>query len=567
MTRTLISAYVICGALAAAAGIVLAARATVGSPTAGQGLELSAITVVVIGGTSLLGGRGTLTGTLGGVLLLALIESSFTLLQLEATLTDLIRGVVILAAAALFVRRLRPMSVLGLGEALLRLSAPGRQRLEHAPQLEAAVGGAELNALITAASALGAPAAWVTRLADNPLGRRIAAHAAAHGVGAIVDWDEDARAPLYFVEHGAVPRPSEVLYDRDGTAMRDLEAGHVRLGGARRGPRRRAASGITCALGDGPAAAARALLAEAGEAGARTAFDVNHRDRLWSWEEAVPGAARRARARRRAARRPATTSSGSSAGRASRRSSRAAPPTRSATSSSCMRETATVAPGRVEVAVTAVTADAELVSPAYEAEVVDAFGARRRRARRAARRPAGRRGARGRDRPGGMGLRLPAHDARRRLARPPGRPAPARPVRAPGAAVIVDAHVHVFRPASVLPRAVDELAPAQRDAPVEDLLAAMVAAGVRARGARPARHRGRVRRLGARPTTPTASPRSRWPTTRWARRGDVDALDARRAGFPFHGVRTQWLGDRRCCRSHAAALRRWQSAAWCCGRT
>ncbi len=107
VTRTLLGAYVICGMLAAAAGIVLASRATVGSPTAGQGLELSAITVVVIGGTSLLGGRGTLTGTLGGVVLLALIESSFTLLQLEATLTDLIRGVVILAAAALFVRRTR----------------------------------------------------------------------------------------------------------------------------------------------------------------------------------------------------------------------------------------------------------------------------------------------------------------------------------------------------------------------------------------------------------------------------------------------------------------------------
>ena len=107
VTRTLIAAYVICSALAAAAGVMLAARATVGSPTAGQGLELSAITVVVIGGTSLLGGRGTLLGTLGGVVLLALIESSFTLLQLDATLTDLIRGVVILAAAAIFVRRTR----------------------------------------------------------------------------------------------------------------------------------------------------------------------------------------------------------------------------------------------------------------------------------------------------------------------------------------------------------------------------------------------------------------------------------------------------------------------------
>jgi ribose transport system permease protein len=107
VTRTLLLAYVLCSMLAIAAGIMLAARATIGSPTAGQGLELSAITVVVIGGTSLMGGRGRLVGTLGAVALLALIESSFTLLQLEASLTDLIRGVVILCAAAIFVARPR----------------------------------------------------------------------------------------------------------------------------------------------------------------------------------------------------------------------------------------------------------------------------------------------------------------------------------------------------------------------------------------------------------------------------------------------------------------------------
>ncbi len=107
VSRTMVLAYAGGAALAALAGIVLAARATIGSPTAGQGLELSAITVVVVGGTSLLGGRGSLVGTLGGVTLLALVESSFTLLQLPATLTDLIRGIVILAAAAIFVSRTR----------------------------------------------------------------------------------------------------------------------------------------------------------------------------------------------------------------------------------------------------------------------------------------------------------------------------------------------------------------------------------------------------------------------------------------------------------------------------
>ncbi len=107
VTKVLVTAYVLAGVLAALAGILLAARATIGSPTAGQGLELSAITVVVLGGTSLLGGRGSLVGTMGGVLLLSLVSSSVTLLQLPATLTELIRGVVILAAAALFVTKVR----------------------------------------------------------------------------------------------------------------------------------------------------------------------------------------------------------------------------------------------------------------------------------------------------------------------------------------------------------------------------------------------------------------------------------------------------------------------------
>lgn len=101
--RVVTWAYIIAGIFAASAGIMLAARASIGSPTAGQGLELSAITVVVIGGTSLLGGKGSLAGTLGGVLLLALVTVSMTLLQLPSTLTDLIRGAVIVAAATLFV--------------------------------------------------------------------------------------------------------------------------------------------------------------------------------------------------------------------------------------------------------------------------------------------------------------------------------------------------------------------------------------------------------------------------------------------------------------------------------
>jgi 2-dehydro-3-deoxygluconokinase len=177
--------------------------------------------------------------------------------------------------------------VVGLGEAMLRLSAPGHERLEQASELRVEVGGAEVNALI-AATAWGARARWLTRLAGSPLGRRAAAHARAHGVEPVVDWDADARTALYFVEHGSAPRPSQVLYDRAGSAMSRLEADGFDWDAELDGAAAALTGGITCGLGDGAAAAAGALLAAARSRGARTFFDVNHRSRQWTWEQAAP---------------------------------------------------------------------------------------------------------------------------------------------------------------------------------------------------------------------------------------------------------------------------------------
>ena len=175
----------------------------------------------------------------------------------------------------------------GVGEALVRLAPPGHERLDQARELRLEVGGSELNALI-AAACFGVEATWLTRLADNPLGRRIAAHAAAHGVRPEVDWDPDARAALYFVETGAALRPSEVLYDRDATAMRALHPGRVDWDGHVRGARAVLSTGITCALGTAVAQVVLDVLAGARDAGGLTVFDVNHRSRLWSWQDALP---------------------------------------------------------------------------------------------------------------------------------------------------------------------------------------------------------------------------------------------------------------------------------------
>jgi 2-dehydro-3-deoxygluconokinase len=262
------------------------------------------------------------------------------------------------------------MSIVGLGESLVRLSAPGYERLEQAHRLDLHVGGAEMNALI-AAAALGLDATWLTRLADNPLGHRIAAHARAHGVECLVDWDPGARAPLYFVEHGTDLRPSEVLYDRSATAMTALTPDCFDWDAVVAGASAALCSGITCALGAGPARSVVALFDAAHAAGARTVFDVNHRRRLWSWEEAVPVL------RDVVAYVDVLLASEHDLARLLGAGSDLAHRAIDEFGAQVvvLRESADAGAGRVGVCVTAVTADAVETSHRYEAGVVDAFGA------------------------------------------------------------------------------------------------------------------------------------------------------------------------------------------------
>src|SRR3954466_4267889 len=97
---------------------------------------------------------------------------------------------------------------------MLRLTPPGLQRLEQANTLDLWIAGAELNVAVALAR-LGEPAAWVSRLPANPLGRRVLAHARANGVGTGgVQWADRGRVGLLFVELGQRPRPTASLYDR-----------------------------------------------------------------------------------------------------------------------------------------------------------------------------------------------------------------------------------------------------------------------------------------------------------------------------------------------------------------
>ncbi len=93
-----ISAYMISGALAACGGFILTARLASAQPTAGTGLELTAIAAVIIGGTRMTGGKGALVGTVVGALLLGLIDNGLNLLNVSSFLQNVVKGLVILIA-------------------------------------------------------------------------------------------------------------------------------------------------------------------------------------------------------------------------------------------------------------------------------------------------------------------------------------------------------------------------------------------------------------------------------------------------------------------------------------
>ena len=168
------------------------------------------------------------------------------------------------------------------GEAMVRLSPPDGRMARDAPSFEVFVGGAELNVAVAAAQ-LGVDATWVTALPDGPFADRIIDHARRFGVDPVV-CSSSARAGTYVVQLGAAPRGSEVFYDRAGSAFQVATtetAVHEQLS---KPVDAVLASGISMALGTEPLRSVRALL-DRGH-GAVRFFDVNHRAKLWSADEA-----------------------------------------------------------------------------------------------------------------------------------------------------------------------------------------------------------------------------------------------------------------------------------------
>jgi ribose transport system permease protein len=106
----LVMAHVLCSVLSGIAGLLLLSRTSVGSPTIGsQGsYDLMSIAAVVLGGTLLAGGRGSIMGTLGGVAIFAVLDNIMSVMEVNSFLRDVIRGLVIVVAVAVYARRAIP---------------------------------------------------------------------------------------------------------------------------------------------------------------------------------------------------------------------------------------------------------------------------------------------------------------------------------------------------------------------------------------------------------------------------------------------------------------------------
>ena len=179
--------------------------------------------------------------------------------------------------------------ILCFGELLLRLTAPGRELLLQSGRLDMHVGGAEANVAVALAR-LGHATAMASRVPDNALGDAATGALRRHGVDTSGVATGAGRMGLYFLSPGAGLRPSDIVYDREGSAFALAGPDDFDWDALLAGADLLHLSGITPALGPRSAAAAQAAAAAARAKGVPVSFDGNYRAQLWSRWDSDPAA-------------------------------------------------------------------------------------------------------------------------------------------------------------------------------------------------------------------------------------------------------------------------------------
>lgn len=172
------------------------------------------------------------------------------------------------------------------GEPMIRLSPPDFERLEQSTVLNLRVGGSEMNVAVVA-QRLGVESSFVTRLPENSLGYLVRNKVREQGVDTShIIWADQSRCGLYFVEFGAQPRASSVLYDRKHSAISEVRSGDFQWKNIFSGAQIYHTSGITPALSPSAASVTIESLKAAKAAGLTISLDLNYRARLWPEEQA-----------------------------------------------------------------------------------------------------------------------------------------------------------------------------------------------------------------------------------------------------------------------------------------
>ena len=177
--------------------------------------------------------------------------------------------------------------LIGLGEVMLRLSPPNKEKISQSETFEKNAGGSELN-VVSGAAMLGIRSAIVTKLPENKMGHFIRNKIRYGNVSddyIIYDHSPQKRLGVYYYESGAYPRKSSVIYDRANSSFCSLSLDEL--------PEDIYAktkifhiSSITLALDTSLQETAIEMIHKFHEAGAYISFDVNYRASLWSEEDA-----------------------------------------------------------------------------------------------------------------------------------------------------------------------------------------------------------------------------------------------------------------------------------------
>lgn len=172
--------------------------------------------------------------------------------------------------------------VVTFGEIMLRLSTPGYLRFSQAHQFDATFGGGEANVAVSLSN-FGIDTDFVTRVPDNDIASACLAELCSLGVGTGNIIRGGDRLGIYFLETGAVARPSKVVYDRAGSSIATIEKGMIDWDKAFEGASWFHWTGITPAISQGAAEVCLDAVKAANRLGITVSCDLNFRKNLWQY--------------------------------------------------------------------------------------------------------------------------------------------------------------------------------------------------------------------------------------------------------------------------------------------